>query len=109
MNNLNYETMDFYRKVTKDYMTKNRAFSGLAVMSDDDFDHACELAASVAIKRDFPDFSSGSFVEAVVNNDLENAIARADNTAAKALKAFVLVKRNCFPGHEYKKETAYNI
>jgi hypothetical protein len=38
----------------------------------------------------------GGFVQAVVENDLEQAISRADGTAIKGLKTFTVIKRNCY-------------
>jgi hypothetical protein len=36
----------------------------------------------------------GSFVQAIVDNDLRNAIGRADEICIKHLKTFVLVNHN---------------
>jgi hypothetical protein len=84
-----------YQAAATEYMKRNREYAGLTDLNDDEFIHACQLAKSVMMTRDNV-LTGGGFVSAVIHNDLESAIGRADATATKALKALVLVKRNCF-------------
>jgi hypothetical protein len=75
-------------------MVKNRTYFGLSEMTEDEFSHVCDLASSVLLTRDGV-MLGGSFVRAIVDNDLNGAVGRADATAIKALKAFVVLKNNC--------------
>jgi hypothetical protein len=38
----------------------------------------------------------GSFVQAIVNNDLYDAVSRGDNDCIKNLKIIAIARRNCF-------------
>ena len=56
--------------------------------------HAIDVAASVLMTRDKVQIG-GSFVEAVVNNNLREAISRADDVCIKYLKFFTIICHNC--------------
>lgn len=54
--------------------------------------HIVQIVASVMMTRDEVGYPGGSFVQAVVNNDLVGAISRADTECAKHLKLIVSAK-----------------
>ncbi len=56
--------------------------------------HAIDVAASVLMTRDKVQIG-GSFVQAVVDNNLREAINRADDTSVKYLKFFSIINWNC--------------
>ncbi len=56
--------------------------------------HAIDVAASVLMTRDKVQIG-GSFVQAVVDNNLREAINRADDTCVKYLKFFSIINYNC--------------
>jgi hypothetical protein len=56
--------------------------------------HAIDVAASVLMTRDKV-MMGGSFVQAVVDNNLREAINRADDTCIKYLKFFSIINWNC--------------
>lgn len=64
-------------------------------------EHIVDIAVSVMRTRD-GGWQGGSFVQSIVNNDLEGAISRADSECINHLKTFVLIKRNCFVESELK-------
>jgi hypothetical protein len=58
--------------------------------------HIVDIIVSVMRKRDDNNWMCGSFVEAVVSNNLERAALGADNDCVNHLKTFVLALRNCY-------------
>lgn len=66
---------------------------------DVDNQHAIELMCSAMMTRDNV-LQGGSFIQAVVRNDLADAVNRADNTAMKYLKQIVAAKNNCYVQRE---------
>jgi hypothetical protein len=56
--------------------------------------HAIEVAASVLMTRDKV-LQGGSFAQAIVDNNLREAINRADDTCIKYLKFFTNINYNC--------------
>lgn len=65
-----------------------------AAMYKVDDQHAIDVAASILMTRDNV-LQGGSFVQAVVNNNLREAINRADDTCVKYLKFFSIICNNC--------------
>lgn len=65
-----------------------------AAMYKVDEQHAIDVAASILMTRDNV-LQGGSFVQAVVNNNLREAINRADDTCVKYLKFFSIICNNC--------------
>jgi hypothetical protein len=59
-----------------------------------DEQHAIDVAASVLMTRDGV-LQGGSFVQAIIDNNLREAINRADDTCIKYLKFFVAINHNC--------------
>ena len=83
-----------YRSAAAAYITKQLSFFGLDEFSQEEENHIISLAASVMMTRDEV-MMGGGFVQAIVDNDLSEAVNHADNTAIKGLKAFVMVKMWC--------------
>jgi hypothetical protein len=65
-----------------------------AAMYKVDEQHAIDVAASVLMTRDGV-LQGGSFVQAIVDNNLREAINRADDTCIKYLKFFTIINHNC--------------
>lgn len=57
--------------------------------------HVIRIIKSVMMHRDGV-LSGGGFVEAVVNNDLRQAVGRADATCYGALKVIVAANIHCY-------------
>jgi len=60
-----------------------------------DNDHVINICASVMMTRDNV-LQGGSFVQAIIDNNLYEAINRADDTCINYLKIFVIAKRNWY-------------
>jgi hypothetical protein len=54
--------------------------------------HIIHIMASIMLTRD-NELQGGSFVQAIVNNNLDEAINRADDECIKHLKMFSIAKR----------------
>lgn len=63
-------------------------------------DHIVDVIVSVMRTRDGIGFMGGDFAQSIVNNNLSEAVLRADNDCINHLKTFVLALRNCFPVEE---------
>lgn len=55
--------------------------------------HIIDIAASVIMTRDGI-LPGGNFAQAIVNNDLNQAVGRADDECIKYLRFFVAIKNN---------------
>lgn len=62
-------------------------------LSEADKKHIAFIAASVMMTRD-GFLQGGSFVQAIIQNDLECAVTRADKLMSKCIPFMVYVKRN---------------
>lgn len=65
-----------------------------AAMYKVDEQHAIDVAASILMTRDNV-LQGGSFAQAIVANNLREAINRADDTCVKYLKFFSIICNNC--------------
>lgn len=59
-------------------------------------DHIIDIIVSVMRTRDGIHPMGGSFVQAIVNNDLYDAVTRGDNDCIKNLKIIAIALRNCY-------------
>lgn len=84
-----------YKEAANDYISKNMDWLGLTNLNESELSHITNLASSVMMTRD-KYLMGGGFVQAIIENDLEQAISRADSTAIKGLKTFTVIKRNCY-------------
>ena len=62
-------------------------------------DHTIDVMASVCMTRDKVRIG-GSFVQSIVNNDLLEAVVRADAQCCKKLKIITLARQYCFLSEE---------
>ena len=84
-------------ETVKKYVRENASvIIGQQIISQSDWSHIEDLAISVVLTRD-EKLMGGSFVQSIVNNDLERAIGSSDSTALKSIKLLVLVKLWCHP------------
>lgn len=65
-----------------------------AAMYKVDEQHAIDVAASILMTRDNV-LQGGGFAQAIVANNLREAINRADDTCVKYLKFFSIICNNC--------------
>ena len=59
-------------------------------------EHILDIMVSIMCTRDKSSYAGGGFVEAVCENNLYQAISRADSSNLKVLKLLVLCHRNCY-------------
>ena len=89
--------MNNIREQVKKYIIKNStSIIGKSTMTFEEFEHIIDISVSIINARD-GGIRGGSFVQAIINNDLESAVGHADPICLKVLKLFVLVKLWCYP------------
>jgi hypothetical protein len=66
----------------------------LSQMSEDEKQHIVNIGTSIICTRHNIGYPGGSFVNAVVNNDLQGAFANADGTNVHALKFYCMMMYN---------------
>ena len=88
------ELVDASRQRAHEWFSKNYSDEALANLGIRDRNHVEDLIASVMMTRD-DIMQGGSFVQAIVANDLESAIARGDYDAIRSLKILVQAKLSC--------------
>lgn len=59
-------------------------------------EHNLDIMVSIMATRDKTSYAGGGFVEAVVANNLYQAVSRADGSNLKVLKLLVMCNANCF-------------
>ena len=59
-------------------------------------DHNLDIMVSIMATRDKSSYPGGGFVEAVVANNLYQAVSRADGSNLNVLKLLVMCNANCF-------------
>lgn len=74
----------------------------LSEVTDSERDHVIELGASVMMTRDYEKgipglLLGGSFVRAIVRNDLDKAVNLADSTSIKILRFLVYLRNYVHP------------
>jgi len=76
-----------------EYVDKNlSAVDNWTTLGEDQISHIKNIAISIVFDREGI-MHGGHFVKAVLNNDLENALFRADSVCERALKLFIYVKK----------------
>jgi hypothetical protein len=73
------------------YKTAAQRWAAMYKVEDN---HAIDVAASVLMTRDGV-LQGGGFAQAIVANNLREAINRADDTCIKYLKFFTAINHNC--------------
>jgi hypothetical protein len=68
-------------------------------LSDEEYIHIIQLATSVLLNRDGI-LPGGHFVQSICNNNLKDAVNRADSTAIKGIKFFVYCYNNLHPSNQ---------
>lgn len=81
-----------HEELRKKYETKAIAFA--KEWQEEVSDHIIDVIISVMFTRDKVQ-DGGSFVQSVVNNDLYQAVIRADKDCIKHIKLITLARYNC--------------
>lgn len=69
----------------------------LRAMDPDSRSHIAEIGTSVLCTKWKVDYPGGSFVQAIVDNDLRESLGRADHINADAIKFYVMLLHNISP------------
>lgn len=81
----------------KEYFNKNAHYAfdqdTLAMFTTDELEHIIEIGTSILCTK-WDLLEGGSFVRAVVDNDLMKAVGKADETNVKALKFYCMLIYN---------------
>lgn len=83
---------DKIRKIVGEYVDKNlTSVSDWHKLGEDQISHIKDVSTSIILERENIK-SGGGFVSAIMDNDFEQIISRADGICLRALKLFLLVK-----------------
>lgn len=88
-----FEKIQTVKEVVKNYIKNNWEYAGLTV-EDSTNNHIVEIGTSIMCTKWQIGYEGGGFVQAVVNNDLQGAIGRADRTNIRALKLYCQMMYN---------------
>jgi hypothetical protein len=79
--------------LVSNYLKENGTYAGLTA-EDCQNNHIIQIGTSILCTKWGVGYEGGGFVRAVVDNDLQSAIARADNTNVRALKFYCQLMYN---------------
>jgi hypothetical protein len=84
------------KEVVKGYFNANahNTIPSFVYLSDDDTRHIIDIGTSILCTKWDIGYPGGSFVQAVVNNDLMGAFSTADRVNVQALRFYVLLMYN---------------
>jgi len=89
-----HEQVKEVRDIVRHYFEENSMYTGIDNMSEDNKEHVIAIGASILCTKWGIGYEGGSFVQAVVENDLQGAIGRADGISLRALKFFCQLMYN---------------
>ena len=82
-----FKKIEVVRDLVANYLKENGAHAGLSE-SDCQNNHIVEIGTSILCTKWQIGYAGGGFVQAVVGNDLQGAVSRADGTNIRALKFY---------------------
>lgn len=92
------EKMDIIRDTVEGYFNRNFErvvnSNGMVINPETHKDDIINIGTSILCTKWKIAYSGGSFVQAIVNNDLTGAISSADSTNIRALKFYVMLFYN---------------
>jgi len=88
-----FKKIEVVKELVVKYLKENGAHAGLSE-ADCQNDHIVQIGTSILCTRWEIGYAGGGFVQAVVDNDLQGAIARADGTNIRALKFYCQLMYN---------------
>jgi hypothetical protein len=90
------ENLIFIRGKVREYLEKfgHLYIQNIDSMSDEDQDHIVSIGTSIIGTRLEIGFPGGSFVQAIVNNDLRGAFASADSINVNCIRFYVMMIYN---------------
>jgi hypothetical protein len=90
------EQIMFIRGKVREYLEKygQHYIQNFKSFSDEDRDHVVSVGTSIISTRLNIGFPGGSFVNAIVNNDLRGSFASADSVNANCIRFYVMMIYN---------------
>ena len=88
MENIKTQVQAYFDKYANNYILN------FANLSNEDKQHIVNIGTSIICTRHNVGYPGGSFVQSVVNNDLQGAFANADSTNVNALKFYCMMMYN---------------
>jgi hypothetical protein len=88
MENIKTQVHAYFDKYASNYIPN------FANLSNEDKQHIVNIGTSIICTRHEVGYAGGSFVQSVVNNDLQGAFANADSTNVNALKFYCMMMYN---------------
>lgn len=88
MENIKTQVQAYFDKYANNYIPN------FANLSNEDKQHIVNIGTSIICTRHEIGYPGGSFVQSVVNNDLQGAFANADSINANALKFYCMMMYN---------------
>jgi len=97
MANTREANLDKIQKAVKDYLDRNWTTTHvpMEVMSNSESrEHVIQIGTNIMANVMGIETNPGSFVKAVINNDLQESVGRADNINVRMLPFYVTMKYN---------------
>jgi hypothetical protein len=90
------EQIMIIRGKVREYLEKygQHYIQNFEILSDEDKDHVVSIGTSIIGTRLDIGFPGGSFVNAIVNNDLRGSFASADSVNANCIRFYVMMIYN---------------
>lgn len=90
------EQIEKVRSAVKAYFTANgpNYIPNFVYLSDEDKSHIVSIGTSILCTKFEIGYPGGSFVQAIVNNNLSGAFATADNVNMNAIRFYVMMINN---------------
>jgi hypothetical protein len=90
------EQIEKIRNQVQAYFTQNAQnyIPNFVYLGEDDKNHIINIGTSIICTRHNVGYPGGSFVQSIVNNDLQGAFATADNINVNALRFYVMMMYN---------------
>jgi hypothetical protein len=88
--------MENIRKQVQAYFDNNahHYIPNINDLDEDSKNHIVNIGTSIICTRHNVGYPGGSFVQSVVNNDLQGAFANADGTNVKAIRFYLMMMYN---------------
>lgn len=89
------EQIDRIRTAVSEYARKNNYLIPYEIYTDrSSLEHVIEIGTSIMCTKWEVGYPGGGFVQAVINNNLDESISRADKTCVDCLKFFSTLKNS---------------
>jgi len=74
---------------------RERAIQFVKEWNENVSEHIIDIMVSIMATRDKSSYAGGGFVQSIIDNNLYQAVSRADNDCIKHLKLLTLCNANC--------------